>query len=165
MLITLRPIGYVIKGIGRCGALRKEASRYLTNSEILVFEEFKDGLKGIEGFSHLVVTWYMHEVHEVKLRGRPWGREDVPEVGVFATRFPPRPNPLGITVVKLVELRGNILVVRGLDAFTGSPVLDIKPYDFYDVIEKPRVPEWFLRYWRGRSPESVRAFNEFKSGS
>ncbi|MFZ8782963.1 MAG: TrmO family methyltransferase domain-containing protein [Desulfurococcaceae archaeon] len=70
-----------------------------------------------------------------------------PEVGVFATRSPNRPNPIGITVVELLFIEKPIIRVRGLDAWTGTPVLDIKPYDYYDVVKNPRVPWWFKERW------------------
>ena len=89
----------------------------------------------------------MHKLDE-SLRStyktHPRGREDLPLVGVLATRGKARPNPIGLTVVELVERRGNVLKVKGLDAYNGSPILDIKPYDYYDIKEGIRVPAWWL---------------------
>ena len=65
--------------------------------------------------------------------------------GVFAVRTMLRPNPIGLTVVELVGVDGNILTVKGLDAFDGTPVLDIKPYDQWDIVEEPKVPGWWLK--------------------
>ncbi len=74
----------------------------------------------------------------------------MPLVGVLATRAPHRPNPIGLSLVELVERRGNILKVRGLDALDGSPVLDLKPYDKWDSAEHVRVPEWWTKLERER---------------
>jgi tRNA (Thr-GGU) A37 N-methylase len=77
----------------------------------------------------------------------------MPEVGVFAFRGRVRPNPIGLTVCRLLEVRGCYLKVVGLDAYPGTPILDIKPYDYYDIVENPAVPEWFLRLWRERDSQ------------
>ena len=69
----------------------------------------------------------------------------MPLTGVFAVRTMLRPNPIGLTLVELVKVDGNVLTVRGLDAYDGTPVLDIKPYDFWDVAENAKVPDWWIR--------------------
>ena len=69
----------------------------------------------------------------------------MPLLGVFATRTNLRPNPMGLTLVELLKVEGNILTVRGLDAFDGTPVLDIKPFDSWDNAEKAIVPDWWTR--------------------
>ena len=71
-----------------------------------------------------------------------------PEVGIFATRFPNRPNPLALTIVKIVEVDPPRLRVMGLDAWSGSPVLDIKPYDHLDVVNEFRTPDWFEEFFK-----------------
>jgi tRNA-Thr(GGU) m(6)t(6)A37 methyltransferase TsaA len=116
------------------------------HSEIHLNEEFSEGLEGIEQFSHVVILFYMHQSTfrpEDHLLRRPQGREDMPEIGIFAQRAKHRPNPLGITAVKLISRNENKLNVKGLDAIDGTPVLDIKPYfPEFDRIEQPYVPEW-----------------------
>lgn len=88
--------------------------------------EFEPGLQDIEGFSHLYVIWVFHRVEGFDLISRP-PTDDRPH-GVFASRSPQRPNPLGLTVVELLRREGARLHVRGVDMLDGSPVLDIKPY-------------------------------------
>ncbi len=118
-------------------------------SEIVLDESLTAGLDGIEAFSHVMVLFWMHraaEAEPVRMRRRPQGREDMPELGIFAQRARHRPNPIGITTVKLLSRQGNRLTVQGLDAINGTPVLDIKPYvPAYDAAESPRVPEWISR--------------------
>jgi tRNA (adenine37-N6)-methyltransferase len=118
-------------------------------SEIVLDESLTDGLDGIEDFSHLLVLYWMHraaEAEPVRMRRRPQGREDMPEIGIFAQRARHRPNPIGVTAVTLLRRDKNRLVVQGLDAIDGTPVVDVKPYvPNYDTVVKPRVPEWVAR--------------------
>lgn len=146
-----RPIGVVEEGISRERSEWVRKSKYRIVSRVRVYEPYADGLAGLDGYSHIIVVWWMHEEDEVRARVTPWGRVDMPEVGIFATRFPVRPNHIGVSVVELVEVSGRLLSVRGLDAWAGSPVLDIKPYDYYDIVKSARVPNWFRRYWEEHS--------------
>lgn len=101
---------------------------------VLVFPEFEEGLDDIEGFSHLHLIYWLHRAGEAtndlsgerSLRIVPF-LDDVPH-GIFATRSPIRPNPLGLSVVRLVERCGRELVVEDVDVLDGTPLLDIKPY-------------------------------------
>lgn len=147
LTVCFKPIGIVVEGLEKPGERGADRSRFEVISTIRIFDEFANGLDGLEEHSHIIVIYYMHEVREVKLRVKPWGVEKYPEVGVFATRSPIRPNPIGITVVELVSIEKPVVKVRGLDAWTGTPVLDIKPYDYYDVVKNPRVPWWFKEKW------------------
>jgi tRNA-Thr(GGU) m(6)t(6)A37 methyltransferase TsaA len=118
-------------------------------SEIVLDERLRDGLDGIEAFSHLVVVYWMHraaEAEPVRMRRRPQGRQDMPVVGIFAQRARHRPNPIGVTAVRLLRRDKNRLIVRGLDAIHGTPVVDVKPYvPQFDAAESPQVPEWVDR--------------------
>jgi tRNA-Thr(GGU) m(6)t(6)A37 methyltransferase TsaA len=95
-------------------------------STLEVFEDYESALHDIEQCSHVIVLYWQHKANRSTLQTRtPWG----PEVrGVFATRSPNRPNPIGFCVVELLERNGRLLTVRGMDAIDGSPLLDIKPY-------------------------------------
>jgi tRNA-Thr(GGU) m(6)t(6)A37 methyltransferase TsaA len=131
--IRIRPVGIV-------RALEGGLSR------IEIFEEYEPALLGVEGFSHLIILYWMHKLQEGEralLKVRPKGRQDLPLVGVFASRSRARPNPIGLTVVELVGRSGRELIVRGLDALDGSPVIDIKPYiPRSDRPSHARVPDW-----------------------
>ena len=95
-------------------------------AEIEILREHEDGLKDINGFSHLHVIYWLHKSGSYSLSvNTPWDPEPR---GMFATRAPNRPNPIGYSVVEIVEVSGNRLRVRGLDAIEGTPVIDIKPY-------------------------------------
>ncbi|KAF5435807.1 tRNA (Thr-GGU) A37 N-methylase [Candidatus Methanophagaceae archaeon] len=104
----------------------RQASKSVQIAEIEVFEEFAGGLKDIDGFSHIVVLYWLHKSQGYSLLVvTPW---DAKPHGVFTTRSPRRPNPIGLSVVELIERKGNILRVKGIDACDGTPLLDIKPY-------------------------------------
>ena len=100
-----------------------------------VYPEFAEGLKDLGGFSHLYLLYHFHQCRKVQLTVKPF-LQDV-ERGVFSTRAPCRPNPIGLSVVELIKMEGNILHVDGLDILDGTPLLDIKPYtekfDLHDV--------------------------------
>lgn len=91
-----------------------------------VFPEFAEGLRDLEGFSHIYLVYHMHKTGRPRLAVKPF-LQDV-ERGVFATRAPCRPNPIGLSVVKLVRREGNILHLDAVDVLDGTPLLDIKPY-------------------------------------
>jgi tRNA-Thr(GGU) m(6)t(6)A37 methyltransferase TsaA len=118
-------------------------------SEIVLDETFSDGLDGIEQFSHLLILFWMHraaEAEPLRMRRRPQGRPDMPEVGLFAQRARHRPNPIGVTAVQLLRRDKNRLFVKGLDAINGTPVLDVKPYvPAFDAVGDSRVPGWMTR--------------------
>ena len=115
-------------------------------SEIVLDETFANGLDGIEAFSHILVLYWMHraaEAEPVRMRRRPQGRSDMPEVGIFAQRARHRPNPIGVTAVQLLRRDKNRLMVRGLDAINGTPVVDVKPYvSQFDAVDAPMAPAW-----------------------
>ncbi len=125
--VILRPIGVVRSPYRtRAEAPRQGWLRPEVLSQVEVFPPYAKALKDLETFSHLIIIYYCHLARPWQpLITTPW---DTRLHGLFATRSPDRPNPLGLCVVELVELQGNVLVVRGLDALDGSPVLDIKPY-------------------------------------
>lgn len=108
---------------------------------IEVFEEYAEGLQDIEGFSHLILIFHMHLAVQSKLKVIPF--LDTHEHGVFATRSPGRPNPIGFSVVRLEKVNGNILFVKGIDIIDGTPLLDIKPFvPAFDVRNAERTG-WF----------------------
>ncbi len=112
--MEIAPIGRVISNEGGC-------------ARIEILPEFQDGLYRIEESDELLVLYVFDRTDEVRLRVHPRGDPSAPEVGVFASRSPLRPNHIAATVVRLVAVSGGILTVEGLDALDGSPVVDIKP--------------------------------------
>jgi tRNA-Thr(GGU) m(6)t(6)A37 methyltransferase TsaA len=139
--MTLEPIAIVKNDIKEMG--RRDWDKVI--SQLVFRPDFEDALEGLKEFSHIIVLFVFHlspsgesAAHKIHPQMRP----DLPLVGVFATRSPVRPNPLGMAVV---ELRGhikNILIVTGLDALDGTPIVDVKPYLPGDSVAKIKVPDW-----------------------
>jgi tRNA-Thr(GGU) m(6)t(6)A37 methyltransferase TsaA len=125
--VSLRPIGRVRTPFAASGEVPKGlGARHEAEGVIELRPELEPGLLDIEGFSHLYVVWVFDRAGDSELVGCP-PTDDRPH-GVFATRSPCRPNPIGLTVVELLGREGARLRVRGVDMLDGSPVLDIKPY-------------------------------------
>jgi tRNA (adenine37-N6)-methyltransferase len=144
--IRLQPVGVVRSRFKEPADLPPPAfapPRFFERSmgEIEVFPQFAAGLDGLEGFSHIIVLFHFHRSGPSKLRVVPPG-ESEPR-GVFATRSPHRPNPLGLSVLKLLNRDGRVLKVSGLDLVDGTPVLDIKPYTSRD--RKSHIRTGWLR--------------------
>jgi tRNA-Thr(GGU) m(6)t(6)A37 methyltransferase TsaA len=141
--IVLKPIGVV-----KTEAVSAEVKEKDRISQIIVKRELTEALDGIAGFSHLFVLFWLNEISSEErktLKVHPRGRKDMSLLGVFATRTKLRPNPIGLTLVELVKADGNVLTVRGLDAFNETPVVDIKPFDFWDTAKEAKVPQWWLK--------------------
>ncbi|MDZ5724281.1 MULTISPECIES: tRNA (N6-threonylcarbamoyladenosine(37)-N6)-methyltransferase TrmO [Acetobacterium] len=127
-------------------------------------ERYRQGLAGLDGFSHINVLWWFSEFDNQEARGvlsSPQPYKQAPEVmGVFATRSPLRPNPLALTAVSVLDLdnQTGIIKIAYIDANDGTPVLDIKPYTpSLDRVENPQVPSW-CDHWP-KSVETSGAFN------
>ena len=154
---TVRPIGYVENGITDLEGVVWED----VESRVVVAPEFAEGLEGIDDFSHIIVLCYLHRRagdEDRALRVHPQGRQELPLVGVFATRSPRRPNPIALTVVPLLRREGNVLFVKRLDMADGTPVLDIKPYlTNGDRIEDATVAGWLRRLWEAEETSANNA--------
>jgi len=123
--LELKPIGIIHSPYKNMGAAPYQGYKSEDISQIEVFKEFEEGLRDIEGFSHIMVVYWFHKSQGYHLLVKtPW---DDSLHGLFTTRSPHRPCPLGLTVAELVFREKNILKVKGLDAIDGTPLLDIKP--------------------------------------
>lgn len=115
-------------------------------SELIIDSSFEQCLDGLEEFSHLIVLYWMHRVSPEErsiTKVHPRGNANSPLTGIFATRSPARPNPIGVITVRLLEHKGNILKVSGLDAIDGTPLIDIKPLlPGYDSAPQAKTPDW-----------------------
>ena len=141
--IILNPVGFV-----RTEAVGDEVKDKTRTSQIVLRDELAEALNRIDGFSHLFVLFWLHQISDEQrktLKVHPRGRRDMPLLGVYATRTMLRPNPIGLTLVEFVKVEGNVLTVRGLDAFDGTPVLDIKPFDSWDAAKDARLPAWWIK--------------------
>jgi len=145
--IEIRPIGFV-----RRASSNEDVKDKSLVSEVVLEEDFAKALDGIEDFSHIFIIFWMHKISEAErttLQVHPQGRTELPITGVFATRAPIRPNPIGLTLVELTKRTKNVLWVRGLDAYDGTPILDIKPYPDWEkghwiVVKDFKAPKWLM---------------------
>ena len=121
-------------------------------SRIEPHPDYLPALQGLEAFSHALVVFYMHHAPDDEvpvLRRRPRGRADMPILGVFAQRGRMRPNPIGVTPATIVAVTAEAVIVRGLDALDGTPVLDLKPYVPVFDRRDATVPDWMDRLMLG----------------
>jgi tRNA-Thr(GGU) m(6)t(6)A37 methyltransferase TsaA len=125
-VIECTPIGVVRSPYRERGDAPRQGRLTTTLAEIQIFETYAPGLEDVERSSHLIVLYWLDRAERGLLFAKPPG--ETRSRGVFSTRSPARPNPIGFGVVDLVRREGNVLIVRGLDALDGTPVLDIKPY-------------------------------------
>ena len=151
MSLEVKPVGFVKK---------------LSNgrSSITFLKKYVHCLEQIESFSHLVILCWMNRVpkelrRDLKVKPR---HMNAPTLGVFATRFPARPNPIGVTTVKLLLRKDDSLVVEGLDAEDNTPVIDVKPY--IPVFDKPswrvKLPWWVLKHLKNHDHQHPSSFKE-----
>jgi len=123
----IKPIGVIyspFKELDKMPVQPKSATGEL--GKVIVNDEYAAGLQDLEGFSHIYLLYKFHECCKTRLKVIPF--MDVVERGVFATRAPVRPNHIGLSIVRLQEVKGNKLVIEGVDVLNGTPLLDIKPY-------------------------------------
>lgn len=132
--IKYQPIGIIYSGFKKPeGTPIQFSGAGGASGEIEIFPEFVEGLQDLEGFSHIILLSHLHLVKNQSLKVIPF--MDNVKHGVFATRSPARPNPIGFSVVRLKKIKGNRLYIEDVDIINGTPLLDIKPYvsDFDNV--------------------------------
>jgi len=123
----MKPIGYIQSSYTDRSQIPKGCgAKHSAEGVLEVLPEFEEGLKDIEGFSHLILLWVFHQSEGFELIATP-PADNLPH-GVFATRSPQRPNPIALTIVELLGREKNKLRLKGIDMIDGTPVLDIKPY-------------------------------------
>jgi tRNA-Thr(GGU) m(6)t(6)A37 methyltransferase TsaA len=139
--VLVQPIGIVRNSLGR----RSFSEWEDTESKIVISEEYKEALYRLDEFSHVEVLFHLHEMdRDFRSRIHPTGNPDYPLMGALATRTPNRPSRIALTTCRLLSIEGNVLRVKGLDAYDGSPVLDLKPHKG-KTIEDIRIPYWLKK--------------------
>ena len=138
MEFVMRPIGVIHSPFEEKEQMPIQASRSQATGQVEVYPAFTDGLQDIEGFSHIILVYAFHRSSGYALHVEPF--LDNQERGLFSTRYPRRPNPIGLSIVHLLSRQENSLTIAGVDVLNGTPLLDIKPYvpDF-DVRTEVRV--------------------------
>jgi tRNA (adenine37-N6)-methyltransferase len=126
MEFQLHPIGIIHSPFTDKSQTPIQASRSQAKGAVEIYPEFTEGLQDLEGFSHIHLLYVFHESSGYSLLVKPFLDDQLH--GLFATRYPYRPNPIGLSVVRLIAIQGNNLEVEGVDMLDGTPLLDIKPY-------------------------------------
>lgn len=165
MRVEVRPIGYV--ETDRSDEEVSASWPHGVRGRIVVYPEYADGLLGLEGFSHAIALAWLHKVPEslrrvLRVRFRRFQKigfklEDLPEVGVFCSDSPHRPNPIAITTLRLEKIEGNLLHVSSLDLYNGTPILDLRAYTPTYSLRKFEVPVWYKKLSK-RLETSFRGF-------
>jgi tRNA-Thr(GGU) m(6)t(6)A37 methyltransferase TsaA len=138
MEFLMRPIGVIHSPYTETADTPVQSSRSQAKGSVEVYPEFTDGLQDLEGLSHIFLLYVFHASSSYSLIVKPFLDDHLH--GLFATRYPARPNPIGLSLVRLLGRRGNILEIEGVDMFEGSPLLDIKPYvPEFDVRSNARI--------------------------
>lgn len=153
-IVRYKPIGIIhspLKDVS--GAPLQSVSAKHIEGTVEIFPKYVPGLKDIEGFSHLILLYHFHLSRGASLTVKPY--LDTQEHGIFATRAPVRPNPIGFSIVKLLNLRGGTIRVKELDILDGTPLLDIKPYIPQFDVRRVRRIGWYQR--------KIRELNRSKS--
>ncbi len=143
MEFIMKPIGTIHSQFSEKQETPIQSKRSQASGKVEIFPEFAAGLQDLDGFSHIILLYVFHQSELYNLLVQPF--LDNQQRGLFATRYPSRPNPIGISVVRLVACRVNILEIEGVDVLDGTPLLDIKPYvpDF-DVFTDVRIG-WYAK--------------------
>ena len=126
MKFEIRPIGVIRSPFKSKDEIPIQSSKSTALGEVELFPDYTEGLGSLDGFSHIILLYWFHKARDFKLRVTPY--LDTKERGLFSTRAPSRPNPIGISTVKVIEIDGNIVKFEGADMLDGSPLIDIKPF-------------------------------------
>lgn len=140
MHILLQPIGVIHSPFNQLEMMPiQPAGKLASHGTIVIDPQYGDGLKDLDGFSHIFVIYHFHKSATWKLRVQPF-MDDEEERGIFATRAPNRPNPIGLSVMRIQNIEKNIIHVNNVDVLDGTPLLDIKPYvPQFDRVESIRI--------------------------
>lgn len=154
MEIKFKPVG-VVRTCATDAEVRERGGKGEIEGKVEIYPEYEQALDGIDGYSHLFLICYFHKLRpeqigplKVKPKGlvrRGFKLEDLPVLGVFALDSPTRPNPIGLTLVRLVRREGRRLFVEGLDCFDGTLILDIKGYRSEYRTDQYELPAWHRR--------------------
>jgi len=156
MTIHLNPIGVIRSSFTEADCSPRQARIDGKKGSLILKEKYCEGLAGLHAFSHIIAIYFFHKQAETKLTAKPCFDPNV-EHGIFASRFPSRPNRIGISIYHLDSIEKNILYCSDIDALDGTPLLDIKPYvKYFDQIESPRSGWYDDLDWKEIMPKDSR---------
>jgi tRNA-Thr(GGU) m(6)t(6)A37 methyltransferase TsaA len=150
--IVMHPIGVIHTPFTNKSQTPIQSARSQVIGTVEIFLDFVDGLEDVEGFSHLILLYVFHRSSGYELRVKPYLDDQLR--GLFATRHPRRPNPIGISIVRLLKCQGTVLEIEGVDVLDNTPLLDIKPY-VPDFDYRPNISIGWLEQAKGKVKPSV----------
>ena len=135
-------------------------------SKIILYKKLSEGLEHLEKYSHIVVLYYLDKVPEEdrkSIKIQP-PHDDIPTLGIFATRFPARPNPIGLYVTELISIVNNVIIISRVDAMDKTPVIDIKPFipEFDFPKGKIKLPEWVKKHLKENKNKHEHSYDELR---
>ena len=126
MSLEIKPIGVIRTPFKSEDKIPIQSSKSEAIAEVEVFSEYSAGLESLDGFSHIILLYWFHKAQQLRLRVTPF--LDTRERGLFSTRAPSRPNPIGLSIVRIMKIEGNIVRCLGADMLNDTPLIDIKPF-------------------------------------
>jgi tRNA-Thr(GGU) m(6)t(6)A37 methyltransferase TsaA len=126
MSLEISPIGVIRTPFKSSDEIPIQSSKSDTIAEAEILPEYSEGLDSLDGFSHAILLYWFHRAQSAKLKVIPF--LDTKKRGLFSTRAPSRPNPIGLSIVRIVQVKGNILRFKGADMLNDTPLIDIKPF-------------------------------------
>lgn len=126
MSLEIKPIGVIKTPFKSKDKIPIQSSKSDTIAEAKILPEYSEGLDSLDGFSHAILMYWFHRAQSPQLMVTPF--LDTKERGLFSTRTPSRPNPIGLSIVKIIQVKGNILRFKGADMLNDTPLIDIKPF-------------------------------------
>jgi tRNA (adenine37-N6)-methyltransferase len=155
MALVMEPIGVIRTPFAEGDQIPIQPAFSQAAGQVEVYPEYAEGLQDIEGFSHIILLYALHRSSGYTLRVKPFLDHEL--CGVFATRHPRRPNPIGLSVVRLLARNGSTLDVEGIDVLDGTPLFDIKPYvPEFDLVNDARAGWYDRRPQDGETTAAVR---------
>jgi tRNA-Thr(GGU) m(6)t(6)A37 methyltransferase TsaA len=153
--MKFKPIGYIESTFKKKDEVPRQFFKSNTMGKIEIYEQYKEGLSDLDGFSYIYVLYLFHKSEGYKLKIKPYFGSS--ERGLFSTRYPERPNPIGLSIYQLIGIEDNILHVKGVDVLSGTPVLDIKPYvDVFDHISNRDMKRgWLQEYFENKDKNEI----------
>jgi len=137
----MRPIGVIRSPFTEKSTTPIQPTRSTAIGQVIIDPEYAQGLRDIEDFSHIILIYVFHKSSGYSLEVKPFLDDRLH--GLFTTRYPERPNPIGISIVQLLQRQGNVLDIQGVDVLDGTPLLDIKPYMFEFDVREDASSGWY----------------------
>lgn len=153
--MKFKTIGYIESPFKKKDEVPRQFFKSKALGKIEISEQYQEALSDLDGFSYIYVLYLFHKSKGYRSKIKPFFGNN--ERGLFSTRYPARPNPIGLSIYQLLDIEDNILNVKGVDVLSGTPVLDIKPYvDVFDHISDKNMKRgWLQEYFKNKNKNEI----------